>query len=281
MPDIAIRGLYDSSSFPKMAKGGVAKGAYIGDERGPEAHFPLPDGGRMVIPAKQTREMMRTGKPETRPATTGSGATQSLTADGWAKAQSLMGGGQMVDDPRMQRFMALISALRGMPPSTPHTLPVMGDGGTVGPDGEVVQGPYIGTDEEKVHIPIPGTDMTILLPKPKAKGKTKGMPKRATGGLFNQQGQSIYEGLLNDTDRTRAEGFLSEAGKRAAAQTGFNIDRLPTPVGVSAPGTSPFLSELVASLNALRRGIPQDYFLEQQQRLRPTAYSEGITGRTR
>ena len=290
MPDVAIRGLYDSSSFPKMAAGGFTRGAYIGDEKGPEMHIPTPGGGRMVVPNKQTEQMVGDMKPTIAP---GSNILERGAVANMRAMPDRLGqmGQPGASDLRMQRFMALINALStsrgamppqmGMPPSTPHTLPVMGDGGMMDEDGEVVQGPYIGSDEEKVHIPIPGTDMTILLPKPKAKGKTKGMPKRATGGLFNQNGQSIYEGLLNDTDRTRAENFLSEAGKRAAAQTGFDINRLPTPVGVSAPGTSPFLSELVASLNAIRRGIPQDYFLEQAQRLRPTAYSEGITGRTR
>lgn len=163
----------------------------------------------------------------------------------------------------------------GMPPMgnvLKKNMPAMADGG-------VVSGAYLGNpDGDAVHIPIPGTDMTIIMP---AKGKGKGMKKMAQGGLYQEQGQSMYEGLLSDTDRTRAQGFLDEASKRAAMGTPFNVNALPTPVFSSSPGTSPFVTDLLASLNAIKRGIPAGYFKEQANQLRPTSYAEGVIGRTR
>lgn len=145
--------------------------------------------------------------------------------------------------------------------------------------GGIVSGAYIGNpDGDAVHIPIPGTDMTIIMP---SKGKNKGMKKMAEGGLYQEQGKSMYEGLLSDTDRSRATAFLDEASRRAAMGTPFDINRLPTPVFASSPGTSPYVANLLASLNAIRRGIPQGYFMEQANQLRPTAYAEGVIGRTR
>jgi len=163
----------------------------------------------------------------------------------------------------------------GMPPMgnvLKKNMPAMADGG-------IVSGAYLGNpDGDAVHIPIPGTDMTIIMP---AKGKGKGMKKMAQGGLYQEQGQSMYEGLLSDTDRTRAQGFLDEASKRAAMGTPFNVNALPTPVFSSSPGTSPFVTDLLASLNAIKRGIPAGYFKEQANQLRPTSYAEGVIGRTR
>ena len=350
MPDIAIRGLYDTSSFPKMAAGGFAKGAYIGDEKGAEMHIPLPGGGRMVVPNDRVQQMLQQeqtrnsqpqpeqpggvggqpqqwngaprGMPQIDPRQRMSaGRTGQWNPQGGPSIQPVpnqpgsgnfdpfggMGGGGASIPTGEQpgggfagamdpRFASIIQAFmqsqgaggmhrmadgRMMDNGGMHR---MAEGGMMDAGGEIVKGPYMGdNDGAVVHIPIPGTDMTIMMPKPKGKGakKTKDMPRHAAGGVFQNNGQSIYEGLLSDTDRTRATNFLELAGNRAAAQTGLDINRLPTPVGVSAPGTSRFFSDLVASLNAIRRGVPQDYFNEQSARFRPTAYSEGITGRTR
>lgn len=147
-------------------------------------------------------------------------------------------------------------------------------------DGGIVSGAYLGSDDgSAVHIPIPGTDMTIIMP---AKGKKgQGMQHMADGGLYQEQGKSMYEGLLSDNDRSRATAFLDEASRRAAMGTPFDINRLQTPVFASSPGTSPFVTNLLASLNAIKRGIPQGYFTEQANMLRPTSYAEGVIGRTR
>lgn len=145
----------------------------------------------------------------------------------------------------------------------------------------VVDGAYMGNDDgDAVHIPIPGTNMTIIMPIGKGK-KTKGMKKMASGGLFVNEGKSMYEGLLSDTDRTRAQNFLGEASKRASFGTPFDINHLQTPVFASSPGTSRFVSDLLGSLNSIKRGLPPEYFEEQRRLLTPTAFSEGVIGRTR
>jgi uncharacterized cupin superfamily protein len=164
-----------------------------------------------------------------------------------------------------------LESLRGR---LPFNMPQMEEGG-------IVEGAYIGNDDgDAVHIPIPGTAMTIIMPKGKGK-KSKGMKKMATGGLFVNEGKSMYEGLLSDTDRTRAQNFLGEASKRASFGTPFDIDRLQTPVFASSPGTSRFVSDLLGSLNSIKRGLPPEYFEEQRRLLTPTAFSEGVIGRTR
>ena len=148
-------------------------------------------------------------------------------------------------------------------------------------EGGIVSGAYLGSDDgASVHIPIPGTDMTIIMPAKGKKGDAD-MDHMADGGLYQEQGKSMYEGLLSDTDRTRAQTFLNEASRRAAMGTPFDVNRLPTPVFASSPGTSPYVSNLLASLNAIQRGIPQGYFMEQANQLRPTSYAEGVIGRTR
>jgi hypothetical protein len=46
-----------SGSLQKMKDGGIASGAYIGDEEGPEIHIPLAAGVSMVIPHEQVKKM--------------------------------------------------------------------------------------------------------------------------------------------------------------------------------------------------------------------------------
>jgi hypothetical protein len=149
-------------------------------------------------------------------------------------------------------------------------------------EGGIVEGAYLGNDDgDAMHIPIPGTNMTIIMPKGKGKSKSKGMKKMADGGIFENAGRSIFEGLVDDTDRTRAQDFLSKAGQRATAGTPFDINRLPTPVWASSPGTSRFTADLLHSLNALRRGIPAEYSRELAALQRPVGFTEGVIGRTR
>ena len=162
-------------------------------------------------------------------------------------------------------------------------IPAMEEGGMV--EGAFIAGDSSdGKENEELIIPL-GDGMTLILPKKKmkdgSKKATKGVPKFQDGGLFQNEGRSMYEGLLDDTDRTRAQNFLNEAGRRAALGTPFDINRLQTPVFASSPGTSPFVTDLLASLNAIQRGVPQDYFREQANLLRPAGYSEGVIGRSR
>jgi hypothetical protein len=289
-----------------MAEGGKVRGAYIGDERGPEMHIPFGNGDRMVIPANQTRQMADQ-------------AVQHTNQSGSFLPGGLMNRGAMnsgpsipvmpeqndwQNNPMYQRAMEMFQNVRNMGNNVqsnvqqnvqqqtnqtgqlpagfleslrgrlPFDMPQMEEGG-------IVEGAYIGNDDgDAVHIPIPGTNMTIIMPKGKGK-KSKGMKKMAAGGLFVNEGKSMYEGLLSDTDRTRAQNFLGEASKRSSFGTPFDINHLQTPVFASSPGTSRFVSDLLGSLNSIKRGLPPEFFEEERRKLTPTAFSEGVIGRTR
>lgn len=73
-------------------------------------------------------------------------------------------------------------------------------------------------------------------------------------------------------------GFLNRALQLALARTPFA--GVPTPVGVSAPGTSPFLQQMAAGLAALARGIPQSLFLSEAIGLAPRGIFEQPIRRT-
>jgi hypothetical protein len=265
-----------------------------------------PPAGQPGMPPS-TPQTQPVGQPQVQGAQDGQQVIQMLT-------QQLAANPQLAQVAQLlQRLPALGAQPAGYPPSTPTTQPVgqpqveqpagvttpfshpsvqalmerLGGLGLSLPQAEtggMMQGAYIGDEEgPEIHIPL-GPGMALVIPNKKykqAKGKTKGTKKMAEGGLFEEQGKSMYEGLLSDTDRTRAQNFLNEASRRAALGTPFDINRLPTPVFASSPGTSPFVGDLLASLNAISRGIPQGYFKEQANLLRPAGYSEGVIGRTR
>lgn len=188
-------------------------------------------------------------------------------------------GGLQTTHPELHSLLTNI--LSGQPPH-------LAGGGEVTSQGKIVAGPYMGSnDGSDVNIPIKGTNMTVIMPKPKGKGAAKGakaskLKGYATGGLVDPttQGASIFENLVPDQNRAMATDFLDQASRRAANGTPFNINHLPTPVGVSSPGTSPYLANLLASLNAIKRGVPEGYFMEQAALDRPVAMSEGTVGRS-
>jgi uncharacterized cupin superfamily protein len=306
MPQFVIDDMIRRGQLPAMAEGGKVRGAYIGDERGPEMHIPFGNGDRMVIPANQTRQMADQAVQHTNQS--GSFLPGGLMNRGAANSGPsipvMPEQNDWQNNPMYQRAMEMFQNVRNMGNNVqsnvqqnvqqqtnqtgqlpagfleslrgrlPFNMPQMEEGG-------IVEGAYIGNDDgDAVHIPIPGTAMTIIMPKGKGK-KSKGMKKMATGGLFVNEGKSMYEGLLSDTDRTRAQNFLGEASKRASFGTPFDIDRLQTPVFASSPGTSRFVSDLLGSLNSIKRGLPPEYFEEQRRLLTPTAFSEGVIGRTR
>lgn len=305
IPDYALQSMIDSGLIPKMARGGTTDGAYIGDERGAEMHIPLPDGNRLVIPHNMVGQTPFGGSagpttgfgdapaqmPANRPQMpnwqpSGPIGNSTMPAAGkneWESVQGL---------PQLRNLASAVGGLQSAHPELHSLLTnlLMGKMPNFGgmpheAEGGVVAGPYMGSnDGADVNIPIPGTNMTVIMKKPAGKkgagGKASKLPKHATGGLFDQQGTSIYEGLLTDNNRDMATNFLDEASRRAANGTPFNINHLPTPVGVSSPGTSPYLANLLASLNSIKRGVPQGYFMEQAALDRPVAMSEGTVGRS-
>lgn len=61
IPDFVLEELVRTGIIPAAAEGGIMDGAYLGDEKGPEAHIPFGNGLRMVIPANLTQAMMGDG----------------------------------------------------------------------------------------------------------------------------------------------------------------------------------------------------------------------------
>jgi hypothetical protein len=55
---------------------------------------------------------------------------------------------------------------------------------------------------------------------------------------------------------------------------------LPTPIGVSAPGTSPYVQRLAGSITASATGTPLDAFLAEIMRVMPWGVNAGIVGRS-
>ena len=193
----------------------------------------------------------------------------------------------MFDGPAGQSRPRNLEELKNWDTSIPHPgyFPQAEEGGMMR-SAFVAGDSKSGKESEEIIIPL-GPGMALVIPNKQTKkilgaGKAGKQPKKmAKGGLFQQQGNSMYEGLVNDTDRTRANNFLGEASRRATMGTPWDVNRLPTPVFASSPGTSRFVTDLLASLNAIRRGIPPEYFREQAARLTPAGYSEGVIGRTR
>ena len=102
---------------------------------------------------------------------------------------------------------------------------------------------------------------------PEQRKRIKAMAKKyATGG-------TIQNPLM------RAQSFLDDAGKLAMQMGGFT--NVPTPVGMARPGQSPYLANLGAAVAATTRGIPQELFLEELQRVTPRGVSENTLRRTR
>lgn len=319
MPDYVIQDLIAKGYIPAAAEGGNMPGMYLGDEKGQELHVPGFDamGNRFqqVIPADMTQRLMqmRNSQPSIQPvpSTPFGGQMPSYASLG----QSFQNARSQMPQITPEMIAMIMQRLRGgmggmgdgntnpmaaeppqpaqRGPSAHMTRPNQKKQRPLGnPSGQqipamekggIVSGAYLGSDDgSAVHIPIPGTNMTIIMPaKGKEDDEEDDMMHMADGGLYQEQGKSMYEGLLSDTDRSRATAFLDEASRRAAMGTPFNINRLPTPVFASTPGMSPYVTRLLASLNAIKRGIPAGYFEEQANMLRPTAYAEGVIGRTR
>ena len=78
-----------------------------------------------------------------------------------------------------------------------------------------------------------------------------------------------------------ARDFLNQAYRRALANSPWSRTGTPTPVGVSAPGTSPFLQEMAAALAAIGQGINPGLFLSEAANAAPTGINSAVMRRTR
>ena len=75
--------------------------------------------------------------------------------------------------------------------------------------------------------------------------------------------------------------FLNTAFQRALGNSPWAKSGTPTPVGVSAPGTNPFLQEMAAALAAIGQGINPSLFLREAQMSAPMGISGAPSRRTR
>ena len=75
--------------------------------------------------------------------------------------------------------------------------------------------------------------------------------------------------------------FLNSAFQRALGNSPWAKSGTPTPVGVSAPGTNPFLQEMAAALAAIGQGINPSLFLREAQMSAPMGISGAPSRRTR
>lgn len=86
--------------------------------------------------------------------------------------------------------------------------------------------------------------------------------------------------------REDARTLLSNAFRKAFEQFRLAAPNIPTfaggvpPVGVSAPGTSPFIQEAAAGLTAAGSGVKRQLFGEGIARSRATGIRQGVTRRT-
>ena len=102
-------------------------------------------------------------------------------------------------------------------------------------------------------------------------------PRFATGtgeaGVFGGMiGQTGIEWL----DKARA--LNQQSAQEGLARSPW--ETYPTPVGVSAPGTSSYLQEIAAGLTASGTGIPRRAFLNEALRARPTGMPQYLQRRT-
>ena len=80
----------------------------------------------------------------------------------------------------------------------------------------------------------------------------------------------------------RSLGFLNSAFQQALGQSPWAQSGVPTPVGLSAPGTNPFLQEYAAALAATGSGIKPGLFQYEINQWKPQALSaQTVTRRTR
>ena len=98
-------------------------------------------------------------------------------------------------------------------------------------------------------------------------------------------GPAASEGLMYASGAaqpaSRSRDFLNESFRTAIGNTPWARTGQPTPVGVSAPGTSPWLQQMAAALAALGSGIAPELFLNEAAAATPMGISAAPTRRTR
>jgi len=157
-------------------------------------------------------------------------------------------GGASIDDDTM---LMMIAKLLGMEPKAIAGEKGKANGETVMSNGDVVVIP----DKGKAALP----------------------EMAAGGGVFD------LNSFKPQYDTTQARQFQGDAFNKAVSGTPYargGLGGLPTSVYASSPGFNPLVAQLLGSLNAVGKGIPQEEYMRQAQMLRPTAMNERVTGRS-
>ncbi len=133
--------------------------------------------------------------------------------------------------------------------------------------GKQVPGYADGTDLLAMDVaPNHFGDLSIATPSATTAAGTPSTPTPATP---------------EDSALTAARNFLSQAGNATLARSPWAGKGIPTPVGVSAPGTSPYLQQVAAAIAAALRGVDPSLYLSEATNARPVGLSGVPTRRTR
>ena len=151
------------------------------------------------------------------------------------------------------------------------------DGGRFSPgiaevhDDEIVVGDFVVIPKDQLED----------APKAQAGGIFEGLFRGAASTGTSGRRSDVGQVFQQDGEPQRGErgiNFLNRAADLALKRSPFS--RFPTPVGVSAPGTSGFLQELAAGVTGIGRGVPRQLFFEELLRSRPVGVQPTIVGRT-
>lgn len=118
------------------------------------------------------------------------------------------------------------------------------------------------------------------------KGPEDGVASWETNQPSDQMPATTYVPTADNTTANEnastaaARSFLAEALNKALTGTPWKSTNLPTSVYASTPGMDPVVAQLMASLNAMARGVPESTFLRQASLLAPSGMSQSVTRRT-
>lgn len=118
------------------------------------------------------------------------------------------------------------------------------------------------------------------------KGPEDGVSSWETNQPSDQMPAATYVPTADNTTANEnastaaARSFLAEALNKALTGTPWKSTNLPTSVYASTPGMDPVVAQLMASLNAMARGVPESTFLRQASLLAPSGMSQSVTRRT-
>jgi len=143
-----------------------------------------------------------------------------------------------------------------------------------GERGGVFSGPVVtgdsSTGRENQEMVMSASPIVVMPIPNDSMGKA---PHAQTGGVFSGS---------TDPANEKARQFIAQALARIFERfrnQGLNFGNQPTPIGVSAPGTSAGIQQLSAGVSAAQTGFDPNSFLNEANALRPVGIGQGIFGR--